>query len=54
MRDLDVDVHDGVAELRGRVPSDVADRVVELAEGTKGVRRVRNHLQSTRGGRRHR
>ena len=43
--DLKVDVHDGVARLSGTVDPSVAERAVELAERTTGVRRIRDDLK---------
>jgi osmotically-inducible protein OsmY len=42
---LKVDVADGVATLSGLVTPDVHDAAVEIATGTRGVRRVRDTLR---------
>jgi osmotically-inducible protein OsmY len=42
---LQVEVHDGVAELRGSATREAADLAVQLAGDTKGVRRVRDHVR---------
>ncbi len=43
MQRVNVEVNDGVAELRGSAPSDeVKDAVGEIAAGAEGVREVRN------------
>lgn len=42
---INVEVNDGVAELRGPVPSeDLKQRIGEIASNTEGVREVRNNL----------
>lgn len=42
---VNVDVKDGVVELKGSVPTDAdKTRAEELARGTDGVREVRNEL----------
>lgn len=42
---INVEVNDGVAELRGPVPSEDLKRTIgEIASNTEGVREVRNHL----------
>jgi osmotically-inducible protein OsmY len=42
---LKIDVADGVATLSGVVAPDVHDAAVEIATGTRGVRRVRDTLR---------
>jgi osmotically-inducible protein OsmY len=44
---LAVEVQHGVAILRGRVPADVADAALDIAEETPGVQRIRNELDVT-------
>lgn len=42
---INVEVNDGVAELRGPVPSeDLKQRIEQIASNTEGVREVRNNL----------
>lgn len=42
---INVEVNDGIAELRGPVPSeDLKRKIGEVASGTEGVREVRNNL----------
>lgn len=48
--DLHVQVVSGIATLSGRVPQDVQQAALRVAERTSGVRRVRNEMQ--RAGRR--
>lgn len=51
---LHVEVHDGVAELRGSATREAIDLAVRMAGDTKGVRRVRDHVQVTHPARRRR
>ena len=47
---IDVDTNDGVVVLNGLAPDEAArQRATRIAEGTKGVREVRNHLTIKRG-----
>ena len=44
--DLHVQVISGIATLSGRVPHDVEQAALKVAERTAGVRRVRNEMKS--------
>lgn len=46
---LQVEVHDGVAVLRGTVPAEAHDAVLAIATSTTGVRRVRDEITERRG-----
>lgn len=47
---VDVDTKDGVVTLNGLASTDAArDRAAKIAQGTKGVREVRNHLVTKQG-----
>ena len=47
---VDVETHEGVVTLNGVAPDAAArDRAGQIAQGTKGVREVRNHLALKQG-----
>ena len=47
---IDVDTRGGVVSLNGLAPNaEARDRATKIAEGTKGVREVRNHLTLKQG-----
>jgi osmotically-inducible protein OsmY len=49
---LRVEVHDGVATLRGMVPAEAHDAAVAIATNSAGVTRVRDELTEPRRRRR--
>lgn len=49
---LRVEVRDGVAVLGGRLAPEAHDRVLEVATGSSGIRRVRDEIDSVEGRRR--